>query len=134
MNWLQFFASIIGSLAWPSVIIALLLILRKQIAGLAERVKELTLPGGIKATFEEATLIIDAEANAIDAGTKTIQKQIAEGEPPEEIAKTAATIATSARTANNAIQFLREVYSSADWDHWRAKRGFSTTIGSGDHS
>lgn len=51
MDWFQFIASVVGSLAWPSVLIVLLIILRRQIGSLATRLDELTLPGGAKAKF-----------------------------------------------------------------------------------
>lgn len=38
MDWLQFIAAVVGSLAWPTVVGVLLYILRAQITGLAERV------------------------------------------------------------------------------------------------
>src|SRR5687768_3735008 len=51
MGWKAFVASIVGSLAWPSVVTLLLFLLRGQIASLAQRLEELTLPGGAKAKF-----------------------------------------------------------------------------------
>jgi hypothetical protein len=53
MDWKAFVASIIGSLAWPAVVALLIIILRRQIVDLAERVQEISLPGGAKATFEK---------------------------------------------------------------------------------
>lgn len=53
MDGYQFVAAIIGSLAWPVIVGGLLFLLRKQLTGLAERLKELSLPGGMKATFEK---------------------------------------------------------------------------------
>jgi hypothetical protein len=53
MDWLQFTSSIIASLAWPSVLVVLLILLRKQLGSLATRLEELTLPGGAKAKFKE---------------------------------------------------------------------------------
>ncbi len=52
MDWKQFFASLVGSLAWPVVVVSLLILLRRQLAGMAERLEELTLPGGAKASFD----------------------------------------------------------------------------------
>jgi hypothetical protein len=54
MDWKAFIASIIGSLAWPVVVVALLIILRKHLGSLAERIEEITFPGGAKATFLKA--------------------------------------------------------------------------------
>jgi hypothetical protein len=53
MDIYQFIASLVGSLAWPIVVGVLLFVLRKQLIGLAIRLKELSLPGGMKATFEK---------------------------------------------------------------------------------
>jgi len=52
MDWKQFIASVLGSLGWPSIVIAVLIIMRRQLEALATRLEELTLPGGWKATFE----------------------------------------------------------------------------------
>ncbi len=48
MDWLQFISSILVGFAWPSVLIVLMVILRKQISALAGRIEEVTLPGGVK--------------------------------------------------------------------------------------
>jgi hypothetical protein len=53
MDGYQFIAALVGSLAWPTVVGVLLYLLREQLTGLAERLKELSLPGGMKATFEK---------------------------------------------------------------------------------
>jgi len=52
MDWKAFIAAIVGSLAWPIVVLSLLITLRKQLVGLAERLQEFSL-GGAKATFEK---------------------------------------------------------------------------------
>ena len=52
MTWLQFIDSMTGRLAWPVVAIALVLLLRRQIIALAERIQEVTFPGG-SAKFNE---------------------------------------------------------------------------------
>jgi hypothetical protein len=52
MDWKAFIAAIVGSLAWPIVILSLLFILRKQLVGLADRLQEFSLAGA-KATFEK---------------------------------------------------------------------------------
>jgi hypothetical protein len=53
MDWLQFIDSMVGHLAWPTIVGVLLFFLRNQLTGLAVRLKELSLPGGMKATFEK---------------------------------------------------------------------------------
>jgi len=54
MDWLQFFASIVGSLAWPMVLSVFLWMIRNQLPILLSRIIELHLPGGAKAIFAEA--------------------------------------------------------------------------------
>jgi len=54
MGWKAFIASIIGSLAWPGIVAVLLIVLRKHLNSLAERIEEITLPGGTKAKFLRA--------------------------------------------------------------------------------
>jgi len=52
MNWLQFIATVIGHLAWPIVFVVLLIVVRKQIGSLTDRLLELSF-GGAKLTFEK---------------------------------------------------------------------------------
>jgi hypothetical protein len=46
MDWLQFFAAIVGYVAWPVVAIVILIVLRGRLGSLADRLIELTFPGG----------------------------------------------------------------------------------------
>lgn len=73
MDGYQFVAALVGSLAWPAVVCALLYLLRKQLTRLAERLEELSLPGGMKATFEKELQVgreiveqIPAQAPAVE--------------------------------------------------------------------
>jgi len=64
MDWKQFIATVIGHVAWPTVFVVLLVICRRQIASLADRLSELSY-GGAKLTFERklmegATIIREA--------------------------------------------------------------------------
>jgi hypothetical protein len=54
MNWLEFVASIIGSLAWPGVVLVVLWYNRHRLANLPDWIDELTLPGGAKVKFARA--------------------------------------------------------------------------------
>ena len=53
MDWKQFIASLVGSLAWPAIICYLLYLLRSEIIGLASRLDELSI-GGYRAKFISA--------------------------------------------------------------------------------
>ena len=67
MDWLTFSSNVVGSLAWPLVVIGLLILLRGHLAGLAERLEELSLPGGARARFakqlDEARSRLDASSS-----------------------------------------------------------------------
>jgi hypothetical protein len=65
MSWMQFVASIVGSLAWPLVVIAFLVLVRRQLAGLMERIQEVTVPGGGKAVFEKRLEMVRRQATAV---------------------------------------------------------------------
>jgi hypothetical protein len=87
MDWKQFFASMVGSLAWPVVVVALLVLLRKHLASMAERLEELTLPGGAKAKFDRQ---LDA---ARTESEKIIVPEAAETEKPSIILSDEAQLA-----------------------------------------
>jgi hypothetical protein len=65
MGWLDFFASVIGSLAWPGVVLIVLWYNRQRLANLPDFIDELTLPGGAKIKFSRALARASAEANLI---------------------------------------------------------------------
>jgi hypothetical protein len=46
MDWLQFIAAFVGHVAWPVVAIVMLIVLRGRLGSLADRLIELTYPGG----------------------------------------------------------------------------------------
>ncbi len=46
-------AEILGSMAWPALVAAVLVAYRGHVAGLFDRITELTLPGGTKAVFKK---------------------------------------------------------------------------------
>jgi hypothetical protein len=52
MDWKSFIASMVGSLAWPIVVLTLLILLRKNLGALAERIEEFSF-GGAKAVFRK---------------------------------------------------------------------------------
>src|SRR5262249_47339279 len=65
--WLDFFASVIGSLAWPGLVLVVLWYNRQRLASLPDWIKELKLPGGTKIKFKRA---LD-EARLLAAETAT---------------------------------------------------------------
>jgi hypothetical protein len=61
MGWLEFFASIIGSLTWPGVVLLVLWFNRKRLANLSDWVDELTFPGGAKIKFVKAIFVVSRD-------------------------------------------------------------------------
>lgn len=52
MDWLQFIATVVGHLAWPLVILVLLIMLRSHIGALAQRLEKFSL-GGASISFKD---------------------------------------------------------------------------------
>jgi hypothetical protein len=86
MDWKAFIASIVGSIAWPIVVITMLIILRKHLGGLAERVEEITLPGGAKAKFLKALEEVRAERELVASDNGLGSRTILPSDPRLELA------------------------------------------------
>jgi hypothetical protein len=69
MTWLQFIASVIGSVAWPTAIVVALVLMRRHLGPLLARLLELHLPGGTKAIFSKASF-----DDALAKGSEVIKK------------------------------------------------------------
>lgn len=67
MEWKQFFASIIASLAWPAVLAYLLYLLRAQLGDLVGRISELTLPGGAGIKLSRQVERVSHQAEKVEA-------------------------------------------------------------------
>jgi hypothetical protein len=80
MDWLQFIAAIIGHLAWPAVVLILLVMVRKHIGELAERLLEFSF-GGAKITFDK---ILEKGREIIEHAPLP-EPQIAEDQPELEL-------------------------------------------------
>lgn len=86
MDWRQFAASLIGSLAWPSVAIVLMFLCRKQLVHLAGRIEQFDFFGA-KASFKkELDAGREASEQLPDGGAVTFRLNIEEvaDEAPEE--------------------------------------------------
>lgn len=75
MDWKQFIASIVGSVAWPIAIMVIAAMFRKQLVALLRRLGELTLPGGYKITFKE-------HLEDTSAALREVVQEKPEGLPP----------------------------------------------------
>lgn len=70
MDILQFISAVIGSIVWPLVIVYLLYLLRHQLNALAERLQEISLPGGGGAKFREEVREVQSKLETLaDHGT-----------------------------------------------------------------
>lgn len=76
MDWMAFIASIVGSLAWPVVLVVLLVLLRKNLGGMAERIEEITLPGGAKAKFVKALDQARAEKELVSFESRPLDRKV----------------------------------------------------------
>ena len=83
MDWLQFIAAMVGYIAWPLVLIVLVIILRKHVGSMADRLIELSF-GGAKITLEKklqegASIIEHAPPPEL---TKSIEQPVQEPKEP----------------------------------------------------
>jgi hypothetical protein len=78
MDWLQFIASVIGSLAWPAAAVILGFMFREQVRKLLDKMKSLKAPGGIEAAFEQ-----EARELIVQATTRSATRPAT----PEEVAQ-----------------------------------------------
>ena len=78
MDWKAFIASVLRSLTWPSVVIVLLFLLRKHLGGMADRIEELTLPGGAKAKFVKALDEARAEKELVAVESGPLDQKVSE--------------------------------------------------------
>jgi hypothetical protein len=90
MDWLEFISALIGHLAWPAVIIALLIVLRRHVGALADRLEEFSF-GGAKFVWKKTLLagaeIIDGADPAV-ASPKPAEPELPLGDPPVEFDET----------------------------------------------
>lgn len=78
MNWLEFIASVIGSLAWPVVVLIFFFLFKKPVmsilSALAKRIPMLTkvnAPGGISAEFQAGVDAVKEDVEAIEEQVQT---------------------------------------------------------------
>jgi len=69
VDWLQFTASVTGSLAWPLAAVILGFMFKEQVNALLAKMKSLKAPGGIEASFSEKVLAVVDEAKKVEAAT-----------------------------------------------------------------
>jgi hypothetical protein len=88
MSWLQFVDSMFGRLAWPLVVFVLAVMLRRQLAALAERVIELSF-GGATVKFDsllsEGAELIEQVEVAQEVAKEALQRPV--NKPSEEPAR-----------------------------------------------
>ena len=87
MGVLEFFASIIGSLAWPGVVLVVLWYNRHRLANLPDWIEELTLPGGFKIKFEKALNEATKRAELLAPKVQDAHAKDDIGDPLADLAK-----------------------------------------------
>lgn len=111
MDWLQFSASVIGSLAWPIALVALGFMFRDQFKGLLKKIKH-AKGGGFELDFSEDVKRIVAEAEQvkheaapIEPGMKFGNPTAIQGPPPDD--------------KDKLYELLKERPSALILDSWR---------------
>jgi hypothetical protein len=110
MNWLEFVSSIIGSLAWPGVVLVVLWYNRHRLANLPDWIDELTFPGGAKVKFARAARKAEVAATELLAAKGSTEGQAA---PPKQISDlaenhpNAAVVASFEEIQNTLWQMVR---------------------------
>jgi uncharacterized protein YutE (UPF0331/DUF86 family) len=66
MDWLQFFASVIRSLAWPAAIVLIVLLLRRELVQILRRLRRFKY-GDAEAEFEEVLEEVEEEIEELPA-------------------------------------------------------------------
>ncbi len=90
MTGLQFAASIVNSLAWPTAVVVSVVLLRQQLVGAFQRIQSLEFPGG-KATFatlldyEKVVAVAAKDAEASDGGA-VVRHEVTEFSVPAALA------------------------------------------------
>ena len=64
MDWLQFWSSIVSSLAWPVCAVLISLVFRKKLGELLAKITKLELPGGISTEFDRGLANVEQAAVA----------------------------------------------------------------------
>ena len=77
MNWLGFAAAVIGHIAWPVVVLVVLIALRKHLGALAERILELSFGG---ATFKFDKLLTQGKEIVDSAAPADIEPKSSKAE------------------------------------------------------
>ena len=73
MDWRTFISQMAAALAWPTVVVVLLLLLRPYFGGLAERLESLKLPGGTEAKFREELERAKGDVQALQQRTGSVR-------------------------------------------------------------
>jgi hypothetical protein len=73
MDWLTFISQMAAALAWPTVVVVLLFLLRPYFGGLAARLESLKLPGGAEAKFREELARAKVDVQALQQRTASVR-------------------------------------------------------------
>ena len=68
MGWMGFLTSLVSSLAWPSLVLAAILIFRQPLADLIARIRSVSL-GNVEVEIDQLAAEVTAQSVIADAGT-----------------------------------------------------------------
>jgi len=92
MNWINAISQLLGTLAWPTIVLALAFLYRHQLRGLLERVAKIEFPGG-SITMQDVTRL---EKTAADA--RELPSAPANGQQPRLISHNTNVVLAQLRT------------------------------------
>ncbi len=84
MDWLQFFASVIGSLAWPAALVLIVLLLRRELVQMLQRLRRLKY-GDAEAEFREKLEMVEVDISELPSPSKLPPTRVSRHQYAEEL-------------------------------------------------
>lgn len=84
MDWTQMILDFIAAVAWPLVVLAVVVILRKPLRRLMKRLRKFSGPGGTSAEFDAALATSEADASLDVVEPLTTDPRASAGDAPRE--------------------------------------------------
>jgi len=126
MDWLTFISKIVDALAWPGTLVALLLIIRKELPAIARSLRKLKFKD-IELEFGEAAKAVASEAK--DAVPPSNPSVLLAGLPKEEMALKLSSIAELAPRAAILEAWLQVEAAAVDVVRKRTGTGLTSMPG-----
>jgi hypothetical protein len=113
MDWATFIATMTGHLMWPLVVIILLVVLRKHIAGLAGRLDKLKF-GSTEVSFKDG--LVEGLRNIIDAPPSLPKPELPKPEPELPLSEPKQHIKLGRHRTTDSTYVPRNLQGKELWD------------------